>query len=147
MKKLIIGVLMLLVSFVAYSEQVRVYPFEITRVIDGDTVEFKATFMPPPLKPFLHLRVYGIDTPERTNKAKCAEEKTAGNRAYYFTQLLIDSAYKMGKEVYIELLDHDKYGGRVLGDVIIDNTRLSQELIAAGYAKPYKGGTKPSWCH
>jgi endonuclease YncB( thermonuclease family) len=40
-----------------------------------------------------------------------------------------------------------KYGGRVLGDVIIDGEPLSKKLIASGYAIPYDGGTKKSWCH
>ena len=29
------------------------YEFPLTRVVDGDTVEFQATFLPAPLKPVL----------------------------------------------------------------------------------------------
>ena len=41
------------------------YNWQITRVIDGDTVAFKADFMPAPLKPELSIRVLGVDTPEK----------------------------------------------------------------------------------
>jgi endonuclease YncB( thermonuclease family) len=41
---------------------------------------------------------------------------------------------------------HDKYGGRVLGDVFLDGKRLSEMLIANGFARRYHGEKKSSWC-
>ena len=45
-----------------------VYDFDITRVIDGDTVAFAAPFLPEPLKQELSIRVYGVDTPEKVGE-------------------------------------------------------------------------------
>jgi len=46
-------------------------PYEITRVIDGDTVEIAVDFLPSPLPPKLSIRVMGIDTPEKAPRAQC----------------------------------------------------------------------------
>lgn len=147
-KKLLLAVFLLVVSFNSFGEVIRnqLYAYPITRVIDGDTVEFQATFLPPPLKPVLALRVYGVDTPEGKPLAKCFDEYQKATFAKEFTKLWISMAYQEGKTVLIEIISHDKYGGRVLGDVVIDGERLSQALIAQGHAKPYKGGKKSSWC-
>jgi len=118
------------------------YNWQITRVIDGDTVAFKADFMPAPLKPELSIRVLGVDTPEKGHRAACDKEAKAAEAASQFTK----NAVKNAKVTQIEIKSHDKYGGRVLGDVILDGKRLSDQLIANGHARPYKGDKKTSWC-
>ena len=67
MKSLLLSFL-LLFSVTSFANP---YDFKITRVLDGDTVEFEAKFLPPPLKPVLRLRVLGVDTPEKGHRAKC----------------------------------------------------------------------------
>ena len=47
----------------------------------------------------------------------------------------------------IVLYDWDKYGGRVLGDVILNGVSLRQTLITKGYARSYYGEAKQSWCN
>jgi endonuclease YncB( thermonuclease family) len=52
-----------------------------------------------------------------------------------------------GKEIKVEIKKWDKYGGRVLGDLIIDGKRLSAQLIDAGLAIEYNGEKKTKdWC-
>ena len=41
----------------------------------------------------------------------------------------------------------DKYGGRVLGDIILDGQSLRALLIQNGYAREYYGEAKQSWCN
>lgn len=118
------------------------YDYKITRVLDGDTVEFEAKFMPPPLKPLLVIRVLGVDTPEKGGRAQCEKEAKMGAMATAFTKKQIAE----GQKIQVELKSHDKFGGRVLGDIIIDGKRLSELLIAAGLARPYFGEKKQSWC-
>lgn len=119
-----------------------VYDYPVTRVIDGDTVEFRADFLPKPLKPVLSLRVLGVDTPEKGSTAKCPEEKALGIKASNFTKELLARR----KTTQIVIKEWDKYGGRVLGDVIFDGKSLRQLLLDNGYARPYDGGKKSSWC-
>lgn len=116
--------------------------YEITRVIDGDTVEIAVNFLPAPLPPKLSIRVIGIDTPEKAPRAQCEAEAKKAVEATRFTKRAVAEATKT--EVY--LLKWDKYGGRVLGSVVFDGVSLSDSLIAAGLARPYKGDAKQSWC-
>jgi endonuclease YncB( thermonuclease family) len=123
------------------------YNWPVTRVIDGDTVEFNAPFMPDPLPKKLSIRVLGVDTPEKGHRALCPQEAAAAEKASQFTKDTLNKAYKSNLPVVIELNSHDKYGGRVLGDVIVNGQRLSALLIANGHARPYFGEKKSSWCN
>lgn len=114
----------------------------ITRVIDGDTVAFAAPWLLDPLKKELSIRVYGVDTPEKGFRAQCEKEKALGEAATKFTK---DAVAKATKK-QISLIDWDKYGGRVLGDVILDGKSLRFMLIEKGYAREYYGEAKTSWC-
>jgi len=118
------------------------YDAVITRVIDGDTVGIAATWLPAPLKPELSIRVFGVDTPEKGHRAQCASEDQRGQAATAFTKQAIAQATQR----QIVLMDWDKYGGRVLGDVILNGQSLRGMLVANGYAREYYGEAKTSWC-
>jgi endonuclease YncB( thermonuclease family) len=139
MKKITILALALFASVASANP----YNWKIVRVVNGDTVVFEAPFMPAPLKPQLSIRVLGVDTPEKAPRAQCEKEELAAIAASSFTKKLVAEA----KQIQIELKEHDKYGGRVLGDVFIDGKRLSQLLIENGHARPYYGQKKESWCN
>ena len=118
------------------------YDVVLTRVVDGDTVAFQANWLPDPLKKELSLRVFGVDTPEKGFRAKCPSEDARGQAASAFTKAQISASQKR----QITLMDWDKYGGRVLGDLILDGKSLRQMLIANGFAREYYGEAKTSWC-
>jgi endonuclease YncB( thermonuclease family) len=118
------------------------YDAVITRVIDGDTVAFQAPFLPDPLKKELSIRVYGVDTPEKGFRAKCPQEDKRGQMATAFTKQAISQA----QQRQIVLMDWDKYGGRVLGDVLLNGQSLRMMLIQQGFAREYYGEAKTSWC-
>lgn len=143
MKKLL--ALIAFIPFLAAAQQQKVgvtYDAVITRVIDGDTVAFQANWLPEPLKKELSIRVYGVDTPEKSFRAKCPAEDARGQAATKFTKDAINAA----KKRQVVLMDWDKYGGRVLGDVLLDGKSLRQMLIANNYAREYYGEAKTSWC-
>lgn len=119
-----------------------IHRVEILRVIDGDTVVFKAKFLPDPLKKELALRIYGVDTPEKGRLAKCPEEAVRSQEAAEFTKKLVSAS----KRRYLVLYDWDKYGGRVLGDLLLNGRSLREQLIASGYAREYYGDAKQTWC-
>lgn len=137
MKKILLALML-----VAPLAQAEVYDWKITRVKDGDTVEFEAKWLPAPLKPVLSLRVLGVDTPEKAPRAKCDKEAKGGQAATDFTKKKVAEA----KKIQIEIKDWDKFGGRVLGDVILDGQSLSKMLIDNKLARPYNGEAKKSWC-
>jgi endonuclease YncB( thermonuclease family) len=144
MKKLLLVLLAAVSIPVAAQKQMpsAVYDFPITRVIDGDTVAFQAPFLPPPLKQELSIRVFGVDTPEKGHRAKCPQEAQRGEMASAFTKQQIASAQRR----QVVLMDWDKFGGRVLGDVLLDGRSLRQMLIQNGFAREYYGEAKQSWC-
>lgn len=118
------------------------YDITITRILDGDTVAFEAKWLPPPLKPELSVRVYGVDTPEKGHRAKCPQENERGLAATEFTKRAIAGSKK--HQVY--LIGWDKFGGRVLGDIVLDGKSLRGMLIERGLAREYYGEAKTSWC-
>jgi micrococcal nuclease len=95
----------------------------------------------------LSIRVLGVDTPEKGHRATCPQEAAAAEKASQFTKDSLNSAIKAKQPVLIEIQKHDKYGGRVLGDVLINGQKLSAMLIANGHARPYFGKKKSSWCN
>lgn len=133
----IAGVLAVLAAPVA-AEQ-----YKIQRVIDGDTVEIAVGFLPDPLPPKLSIRVLGVDTPEKAPRAQCEAEVKKAAEASAFTKAKV----ALAQSVEIEIKSWDKYGGRVLGHVLLDGHSLSEMLIEAGLARPYKGEAKTSWCN
>ena len=144
MKQLIL--LLLVVPMLAMAQPKQkpgvTYDAQITRVIDGDTVAFQAPFLPDPLKKELSIRVFGVDTPEKGHRAACVSEAQRGEAASAFTKQAVAQATQR----QIVIMDWDKYGGRVLGDVILNGQSLRGLLIANGYAREYYGEAKTSWC-
>jgi endonuclease YncB( thermonuclease family) len=143
MKKLLI-MLVLLCPLVSLAKDFKgiSYDWKILRVIDGDTVMVAAEFLPPPLKPELSIRIFGIDTPEKGARARCRKEEERSRAATDFVVRTIEKSQR--QEVVV--MEWDKYGGRVLGDILVDGRSIRQLLIANNYAREYYGGTKKSWC-
>ena len=64
-----------------FSTSLYANEYKITKVLDGDTVEIAAPFLPKELKQSLLLRMEGIDTPEIGGKAKCPLENKLAQQA------------------------------------------------------------------
>ena len=106
---------------------------------DGDTCYVIAPTLPEPLQK-MSVRILGIDTPEM--RAECAEEKKLALKGREFANKMFRAAEK----IEFANLKWDKYGGRVLVDVFLEGKLYKDEIINAGLARPYDGGTKESWC-
>ena len=114
------------------------YRVDVTRVVDGDTVDvdidlgFGMTYKKQ------RVRLYGIDTPE--SRTRDLVEKKYGKAAKKFLQEKIESA-----EV-VTLYSHDKGKfGRSLGERFIDGSSdlsLNQLMINNYHAVAYHGQSK-----
>ncbi len=143
MKKIL--TLLLLAPILAFAQKTPqgvTYDAQIVRINDGDTVVIAAPFLPAPLKPELAVRIYGVDTPEKGFRAQCPQEDARGKAATEFTKGAVAASQKR----QVTLYNWDKFGGRVLGDIILDGRSLRQGLIANGFAREYYGEAKTSWC-
>lgn len=144
MKKILVALAFLpLFAFAQKQPQGVTYDAQIVRINDGDTVVIAAPFLPAPLKPELAVRVYGVDTPEKGFRAQCPSEDARGKAATEFTKNAVASSQKR----QVVLYSWDKFGGRVLGDLILNGQSLRAMLIANGFAREYYGDAKQSWCN
>jgi endonuclease YncB( thermonuclease family) len=144
MKKLLL--LLLVVPALAFAQKTPkgvMYDAQIIRVSDGDTIVIAAPFLPAPLKPELAVRIYGVDTPEKGFRGQCDSEKQRGEAASAFTKKLVQAS----QQRQVILYGWDKFGGRVLGDIILNGQSLRAQLIANGFAREYYGDAKQSWCN
>jgi len=144
MKKLLL--LLLAVPALAFAQKQPkgvTYDAQILRVSDGDTIVIAAPFLPQPLKPELAVRIYGVDTPEKGFRGQCDSEKQRGEAASVFTKNLVAAS----QQRQVVLYGWDKFGGRVLGDIILNGQSLRAQLIANGFAREYYGEAKQSWCN
>jgi endonuclease YncB( thermonuclease family) len=119
------------------------YDAQIIRVTDGDTVVIAAPFLPAPLKPELAVRIYGVDTPEKGHRAQCPQEDQRAQLASKFTTQAIQSHPKHQVIIY----GWDKFGGRILGDILVNGQSIRQGLITNSLAREYYGDAKQSWCN
>ena len=118
------------------------YDAQIIRVSDGDTIVIAAPFLPAPLKPELAVRIFGVDTPEKGHRAQCPQEAQRAEMASKFTTQAIQSSPRHQVIIY----GWDKFGGRILGDILVNGQSIRQGLIANGLAREYYGDAKQSWC-
>jgi endonuclease YncB( thermonuclease family) len=144
MKKLL-AMLMLMpaLAFAQKAPQGVTYDAQIIRVSDGDTIVIAAPFLPAPLKPELAVRIYGVDTPEKGFRGQCESEKQRGEAASAFTKNVVNKSTQR----QVTLYGWDKFGGRVLGDIILNGQSLRTMLIQNGFAREYYGDAKQSWCN
>lgn len=143
MKKLLLLLAALPLFAVAAQPQGVTYEAQILKVTDGDTIVIAAPYLPAPLKPQLAVRIYGVDTPEKGHRAQCPSEAERGAMATKFTTQLVAKSTQR----FVVLYGWDKFGGRVLGDIILDGQSLRAQLIANGFAREYYGEAKQSWCN
>lgn len=142
-------ILFLIISSKALALEIandnRVYNWKVLRIVDGDTLEIANEFLPDELK--LFVRIKGIDTPEKAPRAKCIKENILAQKASNFTKNSIEKAQKNHQKITFSEIKWDKYGGRIVAKVMIDDNDLGQELVKGGLARVYNGEKKKTWCN
>jgi micrococcal nuclease len=111
---------------------------ELISIIDGDTLLVAAKPWPQQTIS-VSVRIRGVDAPEM--KSKCPELRA---RALAAKEALASMLVATGGKLTLSSISGDKYFGRVVADVIVDDGRdAAAELLAAGMVRPYDGGKKP----
>ena len=112
------------------------YKCNITRVVDGDTVDaeidcgFDIIFKS-------RIRLYGIDTPE--SRTRDLDEKARGTLA---SQFIKDKIAKAELVKVKTKLDKKGKFGRVLGSIIADDEDLNESMVKNYLAVAYFGQSK-----
>lgn len=109
---------------------------DVVRVIDGDTVLVEA--MPwPDHRISTYVRLRGIDAPEM--KSRCAAFRGAARLAREHLATLMAGETR----VTLTAISGDKYFGRVVADLTLeDGRRPAVLLLEGGLVEPYEGKTK-----
>lgn len=107
---------------------------ELASVYDGDTFRVYLACNYHVFCKAIPIRVRGVDCPEI--KGGSAETKTLAKEAKAFTKNFLK-----GGKILLRNCGRDKYF-RLLCDVKVNGKGLGEELIKAGHAIPYDGGTK-----
>jgi micrococcal nuclease len=112
------------------------YKVEVTRVVDGDTVDVDIDLGFGMVYKKQRVRMMGIDTPE--SRTRNLEEKYYGKLSKAHLQQILS-------EGNIQLLSHDKGKfGRILGELFIGESvySINQQMIDEHHAVPYFGQSK-----
>jgi micrococcal nuclease len=110
----------------------------IQRVVDGDTLEVRATiWLGQSLR--ILVRIDGIDAPEL--RASCEQERRSAEAARDFLKLRLE-----GREILLTNVAYDKFGGRVRADVADAQGDIAQALLSAGLVRAYGGERREPWC-
>jgi micrococcal nuclease len=100
----------------------------VVGITDGDTIKVLTE------NKILHkIRLYGVDAPEK-------------NQAFGSVSKMFSSSLAFGKNVTIEVMDHDRYSREVSLVKLSDGTTLNEELIKSGNAWVYVHYCKVSFC-
>ena len=111
----------------------------VTDAYDGDTLNVEANIWPD-LAWIGSVRVIGVDTPEIAGECD-REKRWAIASRNYVRNLLIDET------VYLTGIENDRYGGRVLASLYLEDGRsLADLLIEGNYGRAYDGGERGDWC-
>ena len=116
---------------------------EITKVLDGDTIDVVID-LGFDLYKKERVRIAGVDTPEK--RTRDAEEKALGLDATNWLKEKLEGAIAGDDDLIIrtELVGGVGKYGRLLGWLYIGDATISlnEQMIGAGYAWEYDGGTK-----
>ncbi|MFY9695173.1 MAG: thermonuclease family protein [Xanthobacteraceae bacterium] len=116
-----------------------VYPAEVIRIIDGDTFEARVRVWPG-LDVDTKVRLRGVDAAEL--HARCASEFEQAQAARVALEKILSAG-----GVTVSRVGVDKYGGRIDATIATRATAdVSAALLNGGFARPYDGGKRGSWC-
>jgi micrococcal nuclease len=120
------------------------YQAQVLHVIDGDTFAARITvWLGQDIVTLVRLR--GVDAPEM--HGRCRQERA---RAHEAKRVLAE--FLASGTLYLRDIGQGKYAGRTIAEVhvVAADGKFAGEagamLLAGGYARPYRGGHRNSWC-
>ena len=130
----------------AMKPATRTYPVEITRVVDGDTVDVNIDLGFNIVLTGERVRIMGIDTPESRTSDKV--EKVFGLASKDRLKHLLEHGAHLVTTLEKDGDDAKGKFGRILGDFNVyyaeedREARVSEILVKEGHAVPYHGQNK-----
>jgi endonuclease YncB( thermonuclease family) len=133
-------VLLLLLPVIAGANDVLKLP--VLGAYDGDTL-YSRLDLTQGVSLAISIRLLRLDTAEIGWRAKCDNERIAGENAKTFLLELLGEV----NEIELKNFKWDKWGGRLLGEVYVDEVNVNDLMLESGHAVPYDGGSRLNhWC-
>jgi endonuclease YncB( thermonuclease family) len=104
--------------------------YQVSRVIDGDTIEVKKGAIK------VTVRLVGIDAPEESHKKYQPGQPFSRQSTKYLAKIALN------RSADVKSYGADRYG-RVLGEVFVDGNNVNLEMVKAGLAEVYRGTPAP----
>lgn len=116
------------------------YAARVLRVVDGDTFLARIrTWLYQDTT--VYVRLLGVDTPERGDKARCAEERRLAEAATARLEVLLSAG-----SIELRQIQGDKYAKRIDAQVYAAGVDVVGAMIESGHGRPYAGRARKPWC-
>lgn len=127
------------------TDSIRLLPEDVMSVYDGDTLYVNVEGVPDIFGLNVGIRLKGLDTPEIKSTCPTETQRLAEKQKAILAKEYLRERIFSAKRIVLLNLSRDRYF-RIDADVYIDNVNVNLEMIEKGFAVPYDGGTKASWC-
>ena len=104
--------------------------------MDGDTIKVRLLGHMPKFFRVQSVRLRHCDAPELHDKRPWIAAKARAAKEF------VEDRVSPGMHLTLKDVGKDKYGGRVLADIVVRRKDLCRALLEAGLAVPYEGGKK-----
>lgn len=118
------------------------YRVKMLRIVDGDTVDVDIDLGFGVWLRKERVRIMGIDTPESRTRDKVEKKFGLAAKAWVKGLMPVGSHQILKTEIAKDGEDKKGKFGRILGDFLIDDVRMTDMMIEAGHCVPYFGGSK-----
>ena len=112
---------------------------KVISVYDGDTIRVNIDSFPDIIGKNIRIRLKGIDTPEI--KGKCQKEIDLAIMARDYLKTTINKS----NQIELRNIKRGKYF-RIVGDLYLDNTNISELMIKRKLGYKYLDGRKRNFC-
>ena len=117
---------LILVLALLFPLHARAGEYQVSRVIDGDTIEVKKGAVK------LTVRLVGIDAPEVSHKKHEPGQAYSQQATKHLAKLALN------RSADVKSFSADRYG-RILGEIFVDGNSINLEMVKAGLAEVYRG--------
>ena len=121
-----LGFLAFITVFFSYTVVLYAGEYQVSRVIDGDTIEVKKGATK------LIVRLVGIDAPEASRKKHEPGQPFSQQATQHLNSLVLN------RTADVKTFGTDRYG-RALAEVFVGGNNVNLEMVKAGLAKAYRG--------
>lgn len=119
---------------------------EVTSIIDGDTIRVTVNEWPPVIGHRIPVRISGINAPERRSRCDTEAEKARERQLAADARIYLVERLRSAETIELRRIERGSFY-RINAEVWVDGENVGAEMLAEGYAIPYREGQGgKAWC-